>query len=114
MNKPDWVMAHELDTKRCHAQVACLVYEYVLVRLANASHMRHFLVFLALPSATIRGMASRQLQVGAGGPVLAVPWVGSAMVPHARGAHAPGILCLQRHRLHECRCRHNTTMACRL
>ncbi|KAI8467685.1 MAG: hypothetical protein J3K34DRAFT_523567 [Monoraphidium minutum] len=43
--------------------VLCMVYQFFLVRSANAQHMRRFSVFLALPSATVRIMASRQIVV---------------------------------------------------
>eukprot|EP00775_Hariotina_reticulata_P009651 gene9651-9811_t len=38
-------------------------YEFYLLRAADWENMRRFSVFLALPSATIRGMASRMMQV---------------------------------------------------
>eukprot|EP00878_Enallax_costatus_P032405 GHUV01035610.1.p1 GENE.GHUV01035610.1~~GHUV01035610.1.p1 ORF type:complete len:363 (+),score=121.72 GHUV01035610.1:211-1299(+) len=44
-------------------QLSCIVYEFFLLQKCNVSHMRLFSVFLALPSATIRLMAQRQLQV---------------------------------------------------
>jgi hypothetical protein len=52
-----------------------MAYQAVLVKAAGNQHMRRFSAFLALPSATIRLMASRQLVVGVlacGGPRLAV------------------------------------------
>lgn len=44
-------------------QMSCLAYEFRLVQRCNVSHMRLFSVFLALPSATVRIMTQRQLQV---------------------------------------------------
>jgi hypothetical protein len=40
-----------------------MAYELYLLQRCNVSHMRLFSVFLALPSATVRLMAARQLQV---------------------------------------------------
>jgi hypothetical protein len=40
-----------------------MAYEFWLLQRCNVSHMRLFSVFLALPSATVRLMAARQLQV---------------------------------------------------
>lgn len=40
-----------------------MIYEFILIKAANSEAMKRFSVFLALPSATIRSMASRQLQV---------------------------------------------------
>jgi hypothetical protein len=44
-------------------QLGCMAYEFYLLQRCNVSHMRMYSVFLALPSATVRLMASRQLQV---------------------------------------------------
>jgi hypothetical protein len=44
-------------------QLGCMAYEFYLLQRCNVSHMRLFSVFLALPSATVRLMAARQLQV---------------------------------------------------
>eukprot|EP00878_Enallax_costatus_P025839 GHUV01027676.1.p1 GENE.GHUV01027676.1~~GHUV01027676.1.p1 ORF type:complete len:1421 (+),score=378.88 GHUV01027676.1:621-4883(+) len=44
-------------------QMSCMAYEFRLVQQCNVSHMRLFSVFLALPSATVRIMTQRQLQV---------------------------------------------------
>ncbi|GBF92718.1 hypothetical protein Rsub_05087, partial [Raphidocelis subcapitata] len=44
-------------------QITCMALLTLLVRSANGQHMRRFSVFLALPSATLRAMASRQLVV---------------------------------------------------
>lgn len=44
-------------------QLACMLYEAVLVQATNVAHMRLFSVFLALPSATVRFMTASQLQV---------------------------------------------------
>jgi hypothetical protein len=44
-------------------QLGCMAYEFWLLQRCNVSHMRLFSVFLALPSATVRLMAARQLQV---------------------------------------------------
>jgi hypothetical protein len=44
-------------------QLGCMAYEFYLLQRCNVAHMRLFSVFLALPSATVRLMASRQLQV---------------------------------------------------
>ncbi|KAF8055488.1 tmcC [Scenedesmus sp. PABB004] len=46
-------------------QLSTICYEFVLVKAANCEAMKRFSVFLALPSATIRSMASRQLQARA-------------------------------------------------
>lgn len=40
-----------------------MAYQFFLVRSVNVQHMRRFSVFLALPSATIRIMASKQMVV---------------------------------------------------
>jgi hypothetical protein len=40
-----------------------VLYEFYLLQHCTVSHMRLFSVFLALPSATVRLMAARQLQV---------------------------------------------------
>eukprot|EP00882_Tetradesmus_deserticola_P032603 GHRQ01037096.1.p1 GENE.GHRQ01037096.1~~GHRQ01037096.1.p1 ORF type:complete len:139 (+),score=38.64 GHRQ01037096.1:114-530(+) len=40
-----------------------MTYECYLLHRCNVAHMRLFSVFLALPSATVRLMAARQLQV---------------------------------------------------
>lgn len=45
-------------------QLTTLSYEFVLLMAANTEAMKRFSVFMALPSATIRGMASMQLKVG--------------------------------------------------
>lgn len=47
-------------------QIALLSYQYWLVRCANYQHMKRFSVFLALPSAAIRIMATRQMMVSDG------------------------------------------------
>lgn len=48
-------------------QFSSLVYEFVLLRAATSEAMKRCSAFLALPSATIRSMASRQIMVrGAG------------------------------------------------
>jgi hypothetical protein len=44
-------------------QLGCMAYEFYLLQRCNVSHMRLYSVFLALPSATVRLMAARQLQV---------------------------------------------------
>ncbi|KIY98973.1 hypothetical protein MNEG_8988 [Monoraphidium neglectum] len=44
-------------------QMTCMGLLTLLIRAANAQHMHRFSVFLALPSATLRIMASRQLMV---------------------------------------------------
>ncbi|GBF97004.1 hypothetical protein Rsub_09801 [Raphidocelis subcapitata] len=44
-------------------QLACMAYQFLLVRAVNAQHMRRFSVFLALPSATVRVMAARRMVV---------------------------------------------------
>ncbi|WIA34679.1 hypothetical protein OEZ86_012993 [Tetradesmus obliquus] len=44
-------------------QLGCMAYEFYLLQRCNVSHMRLFSMFLALPSATVRLMAARQLQV---------------------------------------------------
>jgi hypothetical protein len=44
-------------------QLCCMAYEFYLLQRCNVSHMRLVSVFLALPSATVRLMAARQLQV---------------------------------------------------
>jgi hypothetical protein len=44
-------------------QLGCMAYEFYLLQRCNVAHMRLFSVFLALPSATVRLMAARQLQV---------------------------------------------------
>jgi hypothetical protein len=44
-------------------QLGCMAYEFYLLQRCNVSHMRLFSVFLVLPSATVRLMAARQLQV---------------------------------------------------
>lgn len=44
-------------------QILCTMYELFILNMANAEGMKHCSVFLALPSATIRSVASRQLQV---------------------------------------------------
>eukprot|EP00882_Tetradesmus_deserticola_P023312 GHRQ01025365.1.p1 GENE.GHRQ01025365.1~~GHRQ01025365.1.p1 ORF type:complete len:265 (+),score=90.28 GHRQ01025365.1:613-1407(+) len=44
-------------------QLGCMAYEFYLLQRCNVAHMRLFSVFLALPSATVRLLASRQLQV---------------------------------------------------
>lgn len=46
-------------------QITTMSYEFLLLRAANCEAMKRFSVFLALPSATVRSMASRQLQVRA-------------------------------------------------
>ena len=45
-------------------QMSCMGYEFVLLKLCNLQHMRRMSVFLALPSATIRGMTNRPCLVG--------------------------------------------------
>jgi hypothetical protein len=45
-------------------QMSCMGYEFVLLKLCNLQHMRRFSVFLALPSATIRGMTNKPCLVG--------------------------------------------------
>ena len=45
-------------------QPMCMAYEFFLLKLVQREHMKRFSIILALPSATIRAMASRQLQVG--------------------------------------------------
>jgi hypothetical protein len=40
-----------------------MVYEFVLVQRVNIAHMRLFSVFLALPSATVRFLAQRNMVV---------------------------------------------------
>lgn len=40
-----------------------MLYEFVILRAANVEAMKRFSVFLALPSAVMRVMASKQLQV---------------------------------------------------
>ena len=45
-------------------QLALLSYQFYLVRSANLQHMKRFSVFLALPSAALRIMATRQMAVG--------------------------------------------------
>jgi len=44
-------------------QPMCMAYEFFLLKLVQREHMKRFSIILALPSATIRAMASRQLQV---------------------------------------------------
>lgn len=44
-------------------QFSSLVYEFVLLRAATSEAMKRCSAFLALPSATIRSMASRQILV---------------------------------------------------
>ncbi|KAI8474715.1 MAG: hypothetical protein J3K34DRAFT_518018 [Monoraphidium minutum] len=44
-------------------QMTCMACLTMLIKAANGQHMRRFSVFLALPSATLRIMASRQLMV---------------------------------------------------
>eukprot|EP00883_Tetradesmus_obliquus_P002715 jgi/Sobl393_1/12921/SZX78204.1 len=44
-------------------QLVAMSYEFVLLKAANCEAMKRFSVFLALPSATIRSMAARQMQV---------------------------------------------------
>jgi hypothetical protein len=46
-------------------QLVAMSYEFVLLKAANCEAMKRFSVFLALPSATIRSMAARQMQVRA-------------------------------------------------
>eukprot|EP00775_Hariotina_reticulata_P009112 gene9112-9281_t len=43
--------------------LSSMSYQFILLKAADLEAMRHFSVFLALPSATVRGMASRQMQV---------------------------------------------------
>jgi hypothetical protein len=45
-------------------QLVTMSYEFVLLKAANCEAMKRFSVFLALPSATLRSMAARQMQVG--------------------------------------------------
>jgi hypothetical protein len=47
-------------------QLACMAYQAYLLQRCNMAHMRLFSVFLALPSATVRIMATQQMQVGRG------------------------------------------------
>lgn len=44
-------------------QLAGMLYEFILLKGANSEAMKRCSVLLALPSATIRSVASRQLQV---------------------------------------------------
>jgi hypothetical protein len=44
-------------------QLVTMSYEFVLLKATNCEAMKRFSVFLALPSATIRSMAARQMQV---------------------------------------------------
>eukprot|EP00879_Flechtneria_rotunda_P009748 GHRR01010197.1.p2 GENE.GHRR01010197.1~~GHRR01010197.1.p2 ORF type:complete len:816 (+),score=239.63 GHRR01010197.1:4977-7424(+) len=44
-------------------QLSCMAYQFYLLQRCNVSHMRLFSVFLALPSATVRLMAQRHMQV---------------------------------------------------
>jgi len=44
-------------------QPCCMGYEFFLLKLLQREHLKRFSIFLALPSATIRVMATRQLQV---------------------------------------------------
>lgn len=55
-------------------QLVCMVYEFYLLQRCNVSHLRMFSVFLALPSATVRLMAQRQLQVGPLGRLCNIAW----------------------------------------
>ncbi|WIA20263.1 hypothetical protein OEZ85_006098 [Tetradesmus obliquus] len=44
-------------------QLGCMVHQAYLLQRCNMAHMRVFSVFLALPSATVRIMATQQMQV---------------------------------------------------
>jgi hypothetical protein len=55
-------------------QLVTMSYEFVLLKAANCEAMKRFSVFLALPSATIRSMAARQLQVRGGAEACAQRW----------------------------------------
>ena len=44
-------------------QLGCMVYQAYLLQRCNMARMRLFSVFLALPSATVRIMATQQMQV---------------------------------------------------
>lgn len=52
-------------------QVAGMIYEFILLKAANSEAMKRCSVLLALPSATVRGVASRQLQVRLAGNITA-------------------------------------------
>jgi len=41
----------------------CVLYEFLLVKAADVEAMKRFSVLLALPTAAVRSMASRQMQV---------------------------------------------------
>jgi hypothetical protein len=64
----------------CAPQGVALAYQLYLVRSANLQHMRRFSVFLALPSAAVRAMATRQLVVS----MPAVTLVGLRVAPARR------------------------------
>jgi hypothetical protein len=44
-------------------QLSCMAYEFLLLQRCNVAHMRMFSVFLALPSATVRVIATSTIVI---------------------------------------------------
>jgi len=54
-------------------QTLIIAFQFIITKAADAQHMKRYSVFLALPSATVRAMATRQRAVS-GGCVLQRTW----------------------------------------
>lgn len=73
-------------------QPLCIGYEFFLLKLSQQQHMKRFSAFLGLPSATLRIMATRQVQVCCLWCLEATEGVQAACVCIGTYAHTPALL----------------------